>query len=287
MASASTSLVRAILRSRVRGATRLTIFLARRLHSLQAIPLQTRTGTTLYADLRLLSTHNLFLNRQWPVYGEKAIRRALKAGDIVFDIGAHVGVYTTLFSHLVGESGKVYAFEPNSEVLPALRRTVEGLGNVVLHSFALSDESRKAVLVVPGDPSMASLSDWFGDDHGHTHTIDCEVRRLDDLVEDGTLPLPNFIKCDVEGAELLVFKGGEKCLNRRDAPVILFEGHVDSAHGFGENASGAIDFLLGLEKPRYHCFRLGAQGKLTAIKSLDIPYANLLVVPDSKIDGWQ
>src|SRR2546423_2375718 len=153
----STSLARAILRGRLRGSTRLTIFLARRFNSLQAIPLQTQTGTTLYADLRLLSTHNLFLNRQWPVYGEKAIRRALKAGDTVFDIGAHVGVYTTLFSHLVGPQGKVYAFEPNTEVLPALRRTVEALGNVVLHPFALSNESRKAVLVVPGDPSMASL----------------------------------------------------------------------------------------------------------------------------------
>jgi FkbM family methyltransferase len=240
----------------------------------------------LYADLRLLSTHNLFLNRQWPIYGEKAIRRAVKAGDTVFDIGAHVGVYTTLFSHLVGEGGKVYAFEPNLEVLPALRRTVEELGNVALYPYALSDESRRAVLVIPGDPSMASLSDWFGQNHGHTHTVDCEMRRLDDLVEAGTLPLPDFIKCDVEGAELLVFKGGEKSLNRRDAPVILFEGHADSAHGFGADASGAIDFLLGLKQPRYHCFRLGAGGKMTAIKSLDVPYANLLVVPDSKIDEW-
>jgi FkbM family methyltransferase len=286
MVSASTNLVRAILRSRLRGSTRLTLFLARRLNSLQAIPLETRTGTTLYADLRLLSTHNLFLNQQWPVYGEKAIRRAVRAGDVVFDIGAHVGVYTTLFSHLVGTEGKVYAFEPNTEVLPALRRTVEELGNVVLYPFALSNESRKAVLVVPGDPSMASLSDWFDGAYGKTHTVDCEMRRMDDLVEDGTLPLPDFIKCDVEGAEVLVFKGGEKSLNRRDAPIILFEGHADSAHSFGENASGAIDFLLGLEQPRYHCFRLGAGGKLTAIKELDVPYANLLVVPDSKIDGW-
>ncbi|HEX8649828.1 MAG TPA: FkbM family methyltransferase [Pyrinomonadaceae bacterium] len=283
----STSLARAILRSRLRGATRLTIILARRFSSLQAIPLQTRTGTTLYADLRLLSTHNLFLNRQWPVYGEKAIRRAIKTGDVVFDIGAHVGVYTTLFSHLVGQQGKVHAFEPNPEVLPALRRTVEGLGNVVLHPFALSNETRKAVLVVPGDPSMASLSDWFDGAHGDTHTVDCEIRRMDDLIDSGALPQPDFIKCDVEGAETLVFKGGEKSLNRAHAPIILFEGIADSAQGFGESSSGAIDFLLGLEKPRYHCFRLGAKGKLTAIKALDVPYANLLVVPDSKIDEWQ
>ena len=287
MVSASNSLVRAILRSRLRGTTRLTLFLARHLRSLQAIPLQTKTDNTLYADLRLLSTHSMFLNRQWPIYGEKAIRRALKEGDVVFDIGAHNGVFTTLFSHLVGASGKVYAFEPNPEVLLTLRRTVEELDNVVLYPFALSNESRKAKLVIPGDPSMASLSDWFDGAHGHTHTVECELRRLDDLVEADALPLPNFIKCDVEGAELSVFKGAEKCLNRVDAPYMLFEALAGSAHSFGENASGAIDFLLGLEKPRYHCFKLGAGGKLTAVKTLDVPYANLVAVPDSKIEQWR
>jgi FkbM family methyltransferase len=57
----------------------------------------------------------------------------------------------------------------------------------------------------------------------------CEERRLDDLTTANCIPRPDFIKCDVEGAELKVFQGASKTLDCVDAPIILFEANVHTA----------------------------------------------------------
>jgi len=95
-------------RSGLRGAYWLTLFLAHRLKSLQSIPIQTESGT-LYADLRISSSHGLLANPKSQSGEDIAMRNLVKKGDAVYDIGAHLGVYTLLLSELVGERGKVFA----------------------------------------------------------------------------------------------------------------------------------------------------------------------------------
>jgi FkbM family methyltransferase len=60
----------------------------------------------------------------------------------------------------VGSKGKVLAFEPNPQLLPLLRATASGLGNVELIEAALADKTGEATIYVPQDASMASLRDW-------------------------------------------------------------------------------------------------------------------------------
>lgn len=281
---ATARVVRAMLRSGLRGRTRLTRFLAGRLKSLQSVPIPLAGENVLYADLRLASSHALLLGKRDRSGEAEVMRSVVRPGDTVFDVGAHIGLHTVLLSGLAGPAGRVCAFEPNADVLPALRLTVGRLPNVVLHPFALSDETKDAVLIVPEDPSMASLVDWTEGVHGGTHAVPCVLRRMDDLVREGVARRPDFIKCDVEGAELRVFKGGYETLNRADAPVILFEANINSARGFGLGTANALEFLRDLPRPRYEFFKVSEGGATVPIRTVTDAHANVLAVPHERLE---
>lgn len=279
------TLVRFLLNSKLRGRTRFTLFLASLLKSLQSVPILLSDGGILYADLRVMAAQGL-LSGVVPEQDEQEVmRQAVKSGDVALDIGAHIGYHTLLLSQLVGSRGRVYAFEPNSQLLPALTRTLKGLENTSLFPLALSERSGTAVLYVPEEPSTASLVDWTHGEAGKVHNRVCEQHRLDDLIEAGLILPPNFIKCDVEGAELLVFQGACKTLNRTDAPILLFEANEKAAREFGLTVASTIEFLASLEKPRYFFIEVQAGGSLVPVNTIASTYANILAVPYSKKDA--
>ena len=286
--------VRRYLRSRLRGASRLTYLLARKFKSLQEVPIDLPGWKPVYIDLRMGNSHLLLMESPytglWRELNEVSVmQRFVRAGDVAFDIGANIGLHSILLSHLIGPEGRLHAFEPNSELVPALKRTLSGLGNATLHTIALSDKDDESTLFVPPDDSMASLKDWTADNalggEGEPRLVTCQQRRMDDLVEEGVLPQPDFIKCDVEGAELLVFQGGRKTLERTDAPIILFEVNKDASEGFGYGVSGAKDFLAALKSSRYEFFRVQKGGELTHLQEAD-SFMNVLAVPEAKIERW-
>jgi FkbM family methyltransferase len=176
------------------------------------------------------------------------MRKVVRPDDVVFDIGANIGVHSVALSKMAGPRGRLCVFEPNPELLPQLRLTVEGLGNAKLYPFALSDKSDVSTLFIPENAEMGSLANWTAerDGAGEIHTINCEVRRIDDLISNGDIPLPDFIKCDIEGAELMAFKGANAALDRIDAPIILFEANIHNTRGFGFGIEDAKNYLDSL-----------------------------------------
>jgi FkbM family methyltransferase len=284
--------VRLYLRSRLRGSTRLTYLLAQRFRSLQQVPVDIPGWAPVYVDLRLANAHYMLMespyNGLWRELDEVEImHRFVHAGDVAFDIGANVGLHSILLSRLVGPKGKLCAFEPNAELLHALKFTIEQLGNATLYSIALSNKDAESQLFIPPDNTVASLADWtiaspkFNQD-GPSHVITCSERRLDDLIEAGQLPQPDFIKCDVEGAELRVFEGGVRTLNRVDAPIILFEANECASRGFNVGVSAAKDFLASLKEPHYRFYEIHEGGKLVAMEEVNLTFSNILAVPESK-----
>jgi FkbM family methyltransferase len=264
-------------RSGIRGSFRLTDFLAERFEPLQSVPIETEGGT-LHVDLRIASARG-YLADPHCGSGEDAVMRSfVAAGDTVCDIGAHFGFYSLLLSRLVGENGRVFAFEPNGELLPSLRKTIGALTNVSLLPVALSDRSGKANLVVPEDASMASFADWSGGRGGAVHTVACEMATVDGLIAEGELGVPQFVKCDVEGAELSIFKGASKMLDRADAPVILFEVNAAAARSFGAQPADYFEFLKTLNYPRYSFFDVSAEG-IKPLESTEIEYTNAVAIP--------
>lgn len=248
----------------------MTLALARRLRSLQRVPIQIGS-TVVYVDLRDDDSHQLLRGTPWravPWEGdEQAVMRSIvRPGDVAFDIGAHIGLHTALLAALVGPSGVVHAFEPNPHRHDTLGETIRELTNTTLHTFALGSAERTATLFVPTkDESMSSLADWTEGRVGDITELTCAVRTLDGLVSEGKLPRPDFIKCDVEGAELQVFQGARNMLDRDDAPILMYEANRWTAQGFGQAVSASTEWLAALPHPSFRFFHVQPRGTLVEV----------------------
>jgi FkbM family methyltransferase len=154
-----------------------------------------------------------------------ALASIVRAGDRVVDIGANVGIYTKALSRLVGPNGRVYSFEPvsdNYEILRAVAR-MGRLSNVVTFRLALGSRQGEVEMVVP---EAANFGGYYtahvaGEgDQGRRERV--PVQTLDTLHRQGPLTRVDFVKCDVEGAEVEVLTGGSE-LFARQRPSCLIE----------------------------------------------------------------
>jgi FkbM family methyltransferase len=141
----------------------------------------------------------------------------LHQGDVAFDIGANAGIYTLLFSELVGPSGRVVAFEPSPANVGYLleHQSLNVATNVLVVAAAVSRESGRAMFDLGTDSSTGRMSP-----HG---ALEIDTIRLDDFVAKENCR-PSLIKVDVEGAEVDVLEGASKTL-RDLAPLLLIATH--------------------------------------------------------------
>ena len=153
-------------------------------------------------------------------------------GAIALDIGANKGIYTYWLSKKVGKDGKVIAFEPQPELgeyLNDLKKSF-GISNATIINKGLSYEIGSLDLyrgkVGSGGARIAVGQDDKIRNQG-LQKVKVEVTTLDSFFENKNEKI-KFIKCDVEGHELSVFKGGEETL-RKNSPIILFECHHEEA----------------------------------------------------------
>jgi FkbM family methyltransferase len=161
---------------------------------------------------------------------QKVFTQLVSPGSVVYDIGANVGFYTLLASVLVGDQGHVIAFEPAQRNLKFLDEhlRLNDISNVDVWRVAVADKSGEAYF----DPTT----------HGSTGHLDengeekVKTVSLDELVLSGELPAPDFIKMDIEGAELLALRGAEKIVLEHH-PVIFIATHGEEVH------QGCCEFL--------------------------------------------
>ncbi len=143
--------------------------------------------------------------------------RPLQEGDVVVDAGAHIGVFTVRASLKVGETGKVYAFEPEHENFEYLSLNTKGLENVEIFERALwSSEGSKILYHCKGNTGGHSLFSY----NGREAAYEVKTVRLDDIVTGKV----DFLKMDVERSELEVLRGAEKILEKY-RPYIVAELH--------------------------------------------------------------
>lgn len=147
-------------------------------------------------------------------------------GTTVLDVGAHRGIYSYWMSKKVGKSGKVIAFEPQPELWPFLEdlKKTFNLNNLIIENKGLSDHCGNALLF---RSYVSSGSATFKECEGHEN-VEVEVVSIDEYSKSKNFPRISFIKCDVEGHELHVFKGAEQTL-RKYKPILLFECHHEHA----------------------------------------------------------
>lgn len=136
--------------------------------------------------------------------------------DVVWDVGANVGLYTRRFSEIVGPRGTVYAFEPSPLNFAKLTENVKGFPNAVLLPFGLGDKE-EAVSFVQGADELGATSQVWGASDGLDRGDRVRICVADQMAASGKAAVPNFIKIDVEGFELEVLRGMSAML--RDAKV--------------------------------------------------------------------
>jgi len=169
-----------------------------------------------------------------------ALRRHIKPGDIVCDVGANKGSYTYWLSRWAG-SGRVVAFEPQPEFARMLVKNCAKLHmeNVTVEQQAVCHTSGTMSLFIPVDHKPgASLSK---PDVSH-EVIEVKTTSLDGYFTSGQHI--SALKIDVEGAEFDVLRGAERIL-KQDRPLIVFE--CEQRHlPKGSLVTDVFEFLVGL-----------------------------------------
>lgn len=151
----------------------------------------------------------------------------LKKGQVCADIGAHKGAYLYWMQKVVGETGKVYAFEPQPilfEYLQKVKRKMDWQ-HVVIDNRAISSEKGSFDLYIPQHGSKTSPGATLRGEKMQADmpfvTVKVETLTLDDFFSDKKA-VPDFLKIDVEGNELKVFEGAKGILQKKK-PILLFE----------------------------------------------------------------
>lgn len=228
----------------------------------------------------------MFLPSRWRVMGEYIfalreyyepelayLEEVLSPGKIFFDVGANIGIYTLVASRIVGETGRVVAFEPSIQSFPGLQRNValNGLTNVIVFRTALGEKTGGARLFHAPDPVANSV---HGDPAWGGESEEITVETLDRVTEQASIKHVDVIKIDAEGAEELVLRGARKVLAEM-RPVVIFEINQEACARFGLSSSGGRELL---EKLGYKFHVLQDNGTFFQ-PSLPRPYFNVVATP--------
>jgi len=157
---------------------------------------------------------------------QETLRRHLRPGMTFYDIGANIGFFSLLAARLVGKEGRVVAFEADPEVAARLRE------HVARNEFEQITVEEKAVWSVTGPLTFGRTDPATSPDRGLGHVVAAGSENaikqdgvsLDDYAP--SAPPPDFVKCDVEGSEVEVFRGAQRLLKEK-RPGIICEMHSD------------------------------------------------------------
>jgi FkbM family methyltransferase len=148
-------------------------------------------------------------------------------GSVFYDVGANVGFFSLIAARLVGPLGKVISFEPLPANLVNLQENVRRneFRNVQIVPMALGAANEEQAFQVSERPTWGKLGS-IGAERPDKYITDIKVvvRRLDDLLREGVIQPPDFVKIDVEGAEVAVIEGAKELLLRY-GPTLMIELH--------------------------------------------------------------
>lgn len=213
------------------------------------------SDSTIERDLRSISCRKEPMTVEW-------MKRELRPGDVLYDIGANVGAYSLIASHIIGGQGTVYAFEPSFLNYNQLCR------NIVLNNFQncivpfqipLCSEKRLDRFHYQNMQTGGSL-------HSFSRNIDYKADVFEPVVSLGMLGLslndfaaiagvrsPNLLKIDVDGLELDILSGASSLLENSQLRSVLIEINED----LPEETQSIIDILCNhglrpMEKHKLH-----------------------------------
>lgn len=173
------------------------------------------------------------------------IQSLVRAGSVVFDIGAHFGYWTLALSRLCGTTGTVFAFEPSPENLERLRQNLQinEIHNVQVICAAVSDVDGKLQFSEAGSQSAVGSG-----------RVEVDAITLDAFCQ--AHPKPDFLLIDVEGHAGQVLRGADRIFRERPVPV-LCEVHDQSEYAsYCSFVDGRLKNVRRLDKSMQMPFRI-------------------------------
>ena len=188
----------------------------------------------LQTDYAEVFGNKLFLNKKglalsishYGTYEEseaKIMEEKIKVGNIVVDVGANIGLHTLNMARIVGNTGRVFAFEPDPSNFEILEKNVKinNYQNIILEQKAVGDKNGRTTLYQSDHPGMHRIFPQTKQAKGQ---VQVALTSLDKYFIDSNLADKiNFIKIDVEGLEFSVLKGMKNILKNNKKIKILFE----------------------------------------------------------------
>jgi FkbM family methyltransferase len=178
------------------------------------------------------------------------LSREVKKGDVIVDVGGHIGYYTLLFASLTGSSGRVHAFEPSPENFATLQKNVavNHVQNVILNQKAVSAASGRTRLFLSegnsGDHRICSAEE-------ERNSVVVETVTLDEYFEN----IPgrvDWIKIDTQGADCAIVKGAARILHENPEIKLLTEFWP---YGLRRFSTEPEDYLRLLENHGFRFFQ--------------------------------
>lgn len=196
------------------------------------------TKSKLKTNYAIVQGHKMYLdptdNQSLSIFGiyepmETAlVKKEIKPNNVVLDIGAFIGYYSLIFARLVGNNGKVFAFELNPTPFSTLKKNIEinNYQNVILENKGASntDENLKS------GEHLVSLNTYF--------------KNKD--------PKIDFIKMDIEGGEMQALEGMTSLIENNDNIRIMTEFHPTELKKFGTNPEDYLNQLRNFDFNIYH-----------------------------------
>lgn len=214
----------------------------------------------IYLDSTDISiTPHIMYNGEWEPWVTRFISATLQPNDVVVDIGANCGFFTLLAADIVGPGGLVVAIEPQAQLRARIDKSiaVNGFGGFVAsRQVAVGEASATAQLIHVGDyRGSASIAMPGPQKQGE----DVSVQTLPDIIGDvgrqfGRDVVPNFIKIDVEGFEVSVWRGMRDWIKRLESIIIITEFSPISYLSIGEDPKAYLEDIMecGFAVSRLH-----------------------------------
>jgi FkbM family methyltransferase len=181
------------------------------------------------------------------------IEALVEPGDVVIDIGANVGLITLLLSRLVGDTGRVLAFEASPIHFRSLERNInlQRVGNCFPQCIALADSDGECVhYTTHSSGSLVSDFSEFGFECVGTTKV--RTKRLDDVLSTDERSRISFVKLDVDGNEMAVLRGASQTL-QESKPNLL----VEVSERTQAKAGSSARMLLNCLSEFGYSFRIG------------------------------
>lgn len=204
----------------------------RKLSSVLKLLLYHILGKSIFNELKLLKI--IIFNKIGISYEvTNILRKIINSGDNCIDIGANYGQYTLPFSLIVGNSGRVFSFEPlkeNYQYLMKMKKRLH-LNNVSTYNIGLSDSYGEKALLVPKISNMiigtrATFKSKSLLNFDNVISVKVLVNTLDNFIKEEYISHVSVIKCDAEGSEIDILRGARNCVSKYK-PILMLELNPD------------------------------------------------------------